>query len=98
MKAQYVLDLCASICSAHLDQKHVVADFLMCIDEAIHAFHGLFNNQLNGSDFKHKRMHIIEFGQTAIHVSSARTHTHSLSLFLTSVPPPLLTPKFQCAS
>ena len=42
MKAQYVLDLCASICSAHLDQKHVVADFLMCIDEAIHAFHGVY--------------------------------------------------------
>ena len=59
-------------------------------------FTGYINNQLNGSDFKHKRMHIIEFGQTAIHVSSARTHTHSL--FLTSVPPPLLTPKFQCAS
>ena len=62
IEAQKVLNLCASISSARLDQKHVVADFLMCIDDAIHAFHGYIKNQSNGSDFKHKRMHISEFG------------------------------------
>lgn len=75
-----MLNLCASISSARLDQKHVVTDFLMCIDDAIHAFHGYIKNQSNGSDFKHKRMHISEFGQMALHASSVHTNTHTLSL------------------
>ena len=107
IEAQKVLNLCASISSARLDQKHVVADFLMCIDDAIHAFHGYIKNQPNGSDFKHKRMHISVFGQMALHASSVdtNTHTHSLSLSLPLslspyifLSPPLLTPKSRCAS
>lgn len=58
-------------------------------------FTGYIKNQLNGSNFKHKRMHILEFGQMAIHASSAHTYTNthtpslplSLSLLYFCLPP-----------
>ena len=55
-------------------------------------FTGYIKNQLKGSNFKHKRMHILEFGQMAIHASSAHTytntHTPSLPLSLILLSPP----------
>ena len=48
-------------------------------------FTGYINNQLNGSDFKHKRMHILEFGPNGYPCfkrAYIHKHTHSLALSL----------------
>lgn len=48
-------------------------------------FTGYIKNQLNGSDFKHKRMHILEFGPNGYPCfkrAHIHKHTHSLTLSL----------------